>query len=166
MSNSRVLNPKTIAAVLIACASTVGATMSAEGFKTHPYRDSTGVWTVCNGETKNIDIHRVYTQGDCTKMFLTSLVGYGTDIAYCLPETLPNGTRAAFTDLAYNIGSGGFCKSSIPVKAQAGNLHAACSAIGLYVYAGGKDCRIKSNNCSGIVTRRAKEIQQCEDGLK
>lgn len=65
----------------------------------------------------------------------------------------------------YNMGATTFCRSSMSRKAKAGDLRGACKALGLYVFSGGKDCRLKASNCGGIVKRRQDEIALCERGL-
>lgn len=154
--------------ILTACTATVAGTMTAEGWSNKPYKDTNGVWTVCNGETLNINPNHYYTDQECLSIFLVSLVDKGSQIAKCLPPVvppgspdIPGGMRSEFTDLSYNFGASGFCHSAIAKKAQAHDYVGSCKAISLYVYSNHKDCRIRSNNCYGIVTRRIKSQCHC-----
>lgn len=60
----------------------------------------------------------------------------------------------AYVSLAYNIGVGAFCRSSIPVKIKAGEYEAACRTIGEFV-------------CGPATSAtRAKPGQKCYSKLK
>lgn len=153
-------------AILSGAAATAQFTMNSEGFRTTPYRDVTGKWTVCNGETHGINPNRKYTEMDCAKMFLHSLTQHGSEIYDCLPPDLPVGVRGVFTDLAYNMGSSGFCHSAMAIHAAADDLKGACNAIPAYSYAGKLDCKINYNNCYGVYLRRLAEQKECLKGLQ
>lgn len=135
-----------------------------EGLRLDPYRDVIGKRTVCYGETA-VPMRR-YSKAECDAILAKSIRKHGNDgIAKCLPAVLPFEMQGAFLSIGYNIGVDGFCRSSMSRKALAGDYRGACRAISLYVYAGGKDCRIAANRCSGIPKRRADEQRLCEAGL-
>jgi len=131
-----------------------------EGLRLVAYQDIVGVWTACRGETKGIRRGMVFTKEQCDVMFIGSLTEHEQGMRDCLtdPDSLPDKVYVAFLSGAYNYGVGAFCKSSIARYANAGNLRAACDAIMLYVYAGGKKVR-------GLVIRREKEHKMCVEGL-
>jgi len=103
-----------------------------EGTRLQAYRDVVGVWTICTGETLNVGPGDVATAADCNSMLAKRLVQFGTEIAPCLPADLPIEMRAAFISTAYNIGSGGFCRSSMSKRSKAGDLVGACDALSLW----------------------------------
>ena len=132
-----------------------------EGLRLYAYQDVIGVWTACYGETK--DIHRglKFTKPQCNVMFIEGLTREEKGMRSCLndPDGLPMKTYVAFLSLAYNIGTGGFCRSS--VARDANNLHlvASCNDLMKYTRGGGR-------TLTGLVTRRRAERKLCIEGLK
>lgn len=152
-----------LAATFAAAAIATPALISHEGWITKTYGDpryGAALPTACAGVTgAGVAAGHTYTDAECEQMTAQALIRIGLAIAPCLPEKLPDQTRAAFLDFAYNVGPGAFCKSSVAKRAQEGNLGAACGALRLYVYAGGR-------KLPGLVNRRAEEQVQCERGLR
>ncbi len=54
----------------------------------------------------------------------------------------------------YNIGPGKCFPSTFYRRINAGDRKGACEAIRWWIKDGGRDCRIRSNNCYGQVSRR------------
>lgn len=142
---------------------------SNEGEVRHVYVDHLGrgeplSW--CYGETAgNVKLGDTFTHEECIGFLRKSAEKHAKAILPCIPAGLPDRTAAAFYDFGYNIGSAGFCRSSVSRKAMAGDLRGACRSISLYVYSAGKDCRVKANKCGGITRRRADETALCLSGL-
>ncbi|EEV0657526.1 glycoside hydrolase family protein, partial [Escherichia coli] len=57
----------------------------------------------------------------------------------------------------YNIGPGKCFTSTFYKRINAGDRRGACEAIRWWIKDGGRDCRIRSNNCYGQVSRRDQE---------
>lgn len=159
-------------AVLLAAAAAVEPfTAAREGHKNVGYHDishpTDGRYdAVCNGHTLPYSAGVRFTDAQCARFLTADEQKYARLIEHCLPaKPLPFGVAKAFVDTAYNLGAGGFCKSSMSRKAKAGDLAGACAAISLYVYSGGKDCTIKANRCGGIPAARNSERTLCEKGL-
>ena len=99
-----------------------------EGFYGHKYRDSVGVLTICYGATAadGVDFSKTYTKGQCLDMLARDIPKYDAPLKRCIkPEVynaLPVHRHAALVSLAYNIGSGGVCKSSVVRDLNSGNL--------------------------------------------
>jgi len=129
-----------------------------EGRELQAYRDIVGVPTICYGETLDVQIGDVATPAECETMLARRVAQFEAEIRRCLPAKLPDKTRAAFVSAAYNIGSRGFCGSSMSRRALAGDLRGACEALSLWNKAGGKVVR-------GLVNRRAAERALCLEGL-
>lgn len=155
-----------VAAACIALAG-VGIKVS-EGYSNTVYPDVVLKWnapTICTGHVdKTLKPGTVYTDEQCETILTQDVREKTYDaILPCIGDVpMSDNELAAFLRLAFNIGPTNFCKSSIPVKLKAGNHAAACATISLYRFVGAKDCAIRSNNCIGIVTRRASERQLCE----
>lgn len=136
-----------------------------EGTVLKGYRDPIGVVTACTGHTRTARLGRVYSPAECERLLREDVVDHAEAIAPCLPEGLPVESQAAFLSFAFNVGAPKFCASTMARKAFAGDLAGACAQLDRWVYAGGRDCRLKGSNCGGIVRRRAAERALCERGL-
>jgi lysozyme len=132
-----------------------------EGLRLVSYRDVVGIWTACYGETKDIRPGMKFTKERCDSMFLNDgLMRHERGMRACLndPDGLPEKTYVAFLSLTYNIGVGGFCKSSVARAANNLDLISACNALLKWNKAGGRVVK-------GLVTRRQKERKLCLEGL-
>jgi lysozyme len=132
-----------------------------EGFQEKPYKDIAGVWTVCYGETRNIDTGRVYTRQECDSMLADSVPDYYTAaMAPINPEIdVPITMRAALTSFVYNIGGGAYRKSTMLKKINTGDLYGACQELDRWVYAARMYIK-------GLANRRAKEKLLCVAELR
>ncbi|NBE05919.1 glycoside hydrolase family protein [Rhodobacter sp. CCP-1] len=129
-----------------------------EGVELRAYRDIVGVPTICYGETRGVQMGDVATLEECQTMLARGVAEFERAIRPCLPAVLPAETRAAFISAAYNIGSAGFCRSSMSRRALAGDLRGACDALLMWNKAGGRVVR-------GLVNRRNAERALCLQGL-
>lgn len=154
-----------VAAAAIAMATTFIAPW--EGLKTRAYYDIVGVPTVCYGETRGVKITDSYTPQECLNMLNKGVQDFYVQIDPCMPDDLPAKSQAAFTSLAYNIGTGvpgkwgkGFCSSrAIQGAFAAKDYVRACNNIRLFNRAGGKVVR-------GLENRRVAEQKLCLQGLR
>jgi lysozyme len=142
---------KQSAAVAAVCASFVGAW---EGLQTVAYRDVVGVWTVCYGETEGVRKGDRYSVDQCKAMLVRRLEDYAAPVENCIKRPMPDTTFIAFTSLAYNIGTGGFCKSSVARLYNEGRTREACEAMMRFNRAGGVVWR-------GLTNRRTQERALC-----
>ena len=131
-----------------------------EGFYGHKYRDSVGVLTICYGATAadGVDFSKTYTKGQCLDMLARDIPKYDAPLKRCIkPEVynaLPVHRHAALVSLAYNIGSGGVCKSSVVRDLNAGRVQQACNDFLKFDRAGGRVLQ-------GLVNRRRAERVSC-----
>jgi lysozyme len=130
-----------------------------EGLRLAAYRDPVGIPTVCYGETRGVRMGQKFTKAECDAMLLKGLDEFGNGIEKCVPNliTAPDRRYVAHLSLAYNIGVGGYCKSSIARLQKAGNDLAACDAFLLYNKAGGREL-------AGLTKRRKDERAMCRLG--
>ena len=129
-----------------------------EGKRNDPYLDIVKVPTVCYGETQ-VKMRR-YTDAECKEMLQESVASrYAPPVLKCVPGLAERPYQlAAAISLAYNIGHGGFCKSTAARLFRDGDWRGGCKAIGRYNMAGGKVVR-------GLQNRRNDEIKLCMTGL-
>lgn len=127
-----------------------------EGLRTTAYRDPIGVVTACFGETRNIRMGDRFTKEECNGMLEGRLMEFWRGAAACTPSLpdMPDARQAAVVSLAYNIGVGAYCKSSVARNLNLGDVRAACDSFLKFNRAGG----IKF---PGLVRRREAERQLC-----
>jgi lysozyme len=137
-------------------ATAVAAVGAYEGLRLAAYRDPVGVPTVCYGETRGIRMGQKFTKAECDQMLLKALDEFGNGIEKCVPnlKSVPEKRYVAHLSLAYNIGVGGYCKSSIARLQKAGDDLAACDRFLLYNKAGGREL-------AGLTKRRKDERAMC-----
>jgi len=145
------------AALMAAAVALIGAW---EGLKLVAYKDPIGIPTICFGETRGVKMGDKYTVEQCKAMLGDALVEFEAGMLKCLknPAAIPDKVYASMLSLTYNIGPGGWCKSSIPRLLNEQKYRAACDRLLLFVKAGGKTLK-------GLVNRRKAERKLCLDGI-
>jgi lysozyme len=107
-------------------------------------------WTIGYGETKGVTYDMRWSKDEAHRHLLTRLEEFEEGVlAACTREPNPN-ELAGMTSLAYNIGLGGFRKSSVLKAHNRGDIKAAARAFALWSKAGGVEM-------PGLVKRRAEE---------
>lgn len=146
------------AAVVIASATPFIAKW--EGLETTAYRDIVGVPTVCYGETRGVKMGDTYTKDQCMDMLKVAVGEYYTKIQPCMTnKDIPVGVQASLLELAYNVGTGAACKSTMMKLANQGKYKEACRELDKWIRAGGQPIK-------GLQNRRAdSKINLCLKGL-
>lgn len=146
------------AAVVIATATPFIAKW--EGLETTAYRDIVGVPTVCYGETRGVKMGDTYTKEQCMDMLKVAVGDYYRKIEPCMTnKDIPVGVQASILELAYNVGTGAACKSTMMKLANQGKYKEACRELDKWVKAGGQTVR-------GLQNRRAdSKVNLCLKGL-
>lgn len=137
-----------------------------EGDKLEAYEDVVGVWTICGGVTAGVKPGMKLSKADCDSLTRSTIGQFMTRVAEKMNVVVTPQTLAAHTSFAYNIGVAGYDRSSALRLTNQGKLAEGCRAMINWYTAGGKDCRIKSNNCYGLIKRREAEINLCLSGIK
>jgi lysozyme len=127
-----------------------------EGLRLTAYSDAVGVPTICYGETRGIRLGMKFTKPECDAMLIKGLDEFADGVERCVPSArvMPEPRYIAHLSLAYNIGVGGYCKSSIARLENAGHTVAACDSFLKYNRAGGVVF-------PGLTRRREKERALC-----
>lgn len=133
-----------------------------EGNSLTAYRDGSGIWTICRGATlvdgKPVRQGMKLTQAKCDTVNAierdAALAWVDKNIHMKLTEPQKAGI-ASFCP--YNIGPGKCFPSTFYQRINAGDRKGACEAIRWWIKDGGKDCRVRSNNCYGQIERRDQE---------
>lgn len=125
-----------------------------EGYEPTPYRDIVNVMTVCYGHTGNVE-QRTYTKAECDALLQSDLGKHWNGVANCVHRPLKDHEAAAVLSLAFNVGTGAVCGSTMVRKINAGAPPAEfCRELFKWVYAGGHKVR-------GLERRRAAEFKLC-----
>jgi lysozyme len=130
-----------------------------EGLRLKAYRDLVNVPTACFGETLGIKMGMTFTKAQCDELLLKRLDEFAGKVEHCVKKPMSDRTLVAFTSMAYNVGSGGFCGSTTVRLYNAGQFVEACRAMGYWNKAGGRVI-------PGLTARRARETAMCLEGLK
>ncbi|MBG6248379.1 MULTISPECIES: lysozyme [Symbiopectobacterium] len=135
-----------------------------ESVRMNAYPDGGGIWTICGGVTwvdgKPVVKGMKLTTEQCSKIDAIeqqkALDWVDRNVKVPLTETQKVGI-ASFCP--WNIGPGNSFPSTFYRKLNAGDLMGACKEIKRWIWDGGKDCRIRSNNCYGQIERRDQESE-------
>lgn len=96
------------------------------------------------------------------RLSLHEIQGAEAGLRACVTAPLTQGEYDSLVSLAYNVGTGTVCKSTMVRLHNAGQHEAACAEFDRWTFFQGKDCRDPANRCSGLAKRRAVERAQCE----
>ena len=144
-------------AIAVSAASLV-AIATYEGYRGNAYQDSVGVPTIGFGETAGVKMGDKTTPERALVQLLASTEKHADAIRACITVPLYQHEFDAYVSLAYNIGTGAFCRSTLVRKLNAKDYAGACEEIRRWNKAGGKVL-------PGLVKRREAEYKMCM-GLK
>ena len=125
-----------------------------EGLRHTVYHDVVGVPTYCVGETKNPQPGHVYSTAECMTILEGRLAEFQRGVNACVHVDVPDAREAALVSLAYNIGTGAFCRSSVARALNEGRVGEACNDFLKFDRAGGVVF-------PGLARRRAAERKLC-----
>jgi GH24 family phage-related lysozyme (muramidase) len=130
-----------------------------------------GLPTVCGGNTNAVNgkplvLGQKFTKEQCEEVDLSNILLYSSAVKMCITKPMSDDTLGAFTLMAINIGTHGFCKQSRTSKLyNMGLREEACKAIATskdgspaWSTAGGKYVQ-------GLQNRRKYERDWCLRGL-
>lgn len=160
--------PSRILLIPAAAAACTGLVGGFEALRTTAYRDIVGVPTICWGETQGVRMGMTKTVAECNSMFARRLDEFASHVEACVPSavTMPVERYAAHVSLAYNIGWGGYCASSVARRQNAGDVRGACDAFAGFNKVGkGKAPNRVLVVSAGLTRRRAEERALCLKGL-
>ena len=149
------MNRITIAALSLTAVGFVGI-LGYEGYSGETIIPIPGdVPTIGFGTTEGVRHGDTITPPQAVKRALQDVQKYEGAIKRCVWVPLHQHEYDAYASLAYNIGPGSFCGSTLVKKLNQEDYAGACAEISRWVYAGGKKIQ-------GLVNRRAKERAMCE----
>lgn len=147
-------NPRTaIAALGLSAAALVGIA-TFEGYSPTTYLDIVGVPTIGFGTTGGVKPGDKTDPVKALQRKLSDVQQFEGAIKQCVKVPLHQYEYDAYLSLAYNIGSGAFCSSTLVKKLNQQDYAGACQQILRWDRAGGKVVR-------GLSIRREKEYRTC-----
>ena len=121
-----------------------------EGFRADAYQDVVGVWTIGYGFTRGVQPGQHMTPAQADARLITELLGYEQAVLSGCTLAPNQNQFDAMCSLAWNIGVGGFLRSTVLKAHNQGDAQSASRAFGLWNRAGGREW-------AGLTRRRAAE---------
>ncbi len=126
-----------------------------EGFRARAYRDPVGIWTIGYGHTSmaghpQVKSGMVISKQQALDILDKDVEKFADQIRPLIKVKLNDDQFSALVSFAYNVGVGGFKRSSVLRVVNAKRFDAVPTRLALWVKAGGKTYR-------GLVKRRAAE---------
>jgi lysozyme len=151
-----------VAAAAAVCALAGACLAPFEGRVLHTYPDAVYGWklpTACDGHTgPELRPGQTFTPAECDELRAADLRKTYDALAPCFHEAkVSDNEMAAYLSLAFNVGAGAICRSSIPDKLLTGRHGEACNTILQFNRAGGRVL-------AGLTRRRAAERDLCLKG--
>lgn len=148
-----------VAALALSAAAFVGF-LQHEGFRDTAYHATAeekarGINTYGFGTTEGVKPGDKITVEAALVRALRDSAKFEGAIKRCVTVPLHQHEYDAYVSLAYNIGEGAFCGSTLVRKLNAGDYAGACAEISRWDKQGGRVLR-------GLTKRRAEERAQCE----
>lgn len=131
-----------------------------EGYSDKPYKDTGGVVTNGFGNA-TITPDKPVTVIEALEDLKDNTLVVEQAIDRCITVPITQGQHDAYVSFAYNVGVNAFCKSTMVKLANQGDREGSCNQFDRWTRVAGKDCRIASSNCRGIVKRRNEEKALC-----
>lgn len=115
------------------------------------------------GSTEGVKPGDTTTPPKALARALQDVSKYEIAIKRCVKVPLHQYEYDTFVDLAYNVGPGAFCGSTLVRKLNAEDYPGACAEILRWRYFQGRDCAATENKrlCGGLWVRRQQENQKC-----
>lgn len=134
-----------------------------EGCMAEAYQCSADKWTVGLGHTKGVNEGDVASYRDMADWFIDDVQQAERVVDRLLAMNVSQPQYDMAVSFVFNLGAGNFVRSTFLKKLNADD-ETACDELTRWVYVNGKDCRVATNNCAGIVKRRQSEREICLNG--
>ncbi|MCE9941559.1 lysozyme [Serratia liquefaciens] len=141
-----------------------------EGQLNIAYQDAGGIWTICGGVTmvngqKVVKGQRLTTE-QCKQIDAAEQKKALDWVDRNVKVTLTAPQKVGIASFCpWNIGPSKCFTSTFYKKLNAEDRLGACAEMKRWIFDGGRDCRIRSNNCFGQVVRRDQESELACWGL-
>lgn len=128
-----------------------------EGCRLQPYQCSAGVWTDGIGNTRGVVPRKIITERQAAGNFITNVLRVEAALARCVAVSMPQQVYDALVSLAFNVGTGNACGSTMVALLKQGRWREACGQLPRWVY-------VKGVFNQGLDNRRQREMAWCLRG--
>lgn len=153
---------KTIAGAVVTAVLMLGGVAGQgglEGWKAKPYQDTGGIWTDCNGNTKDVSPNHIRTKEECNALMKGEANRLGNALYSKITRPVSVKTLASFISFCYNAGQSACEKSTMLRLYNAGQYSQACQQMLRWVY-------VNKVYSPGLYNRRVVEYRVCSEGLE
>ncbi|MGP6856817.1 lysozyme [Klebsiella pneumoniae] len=130
-----------------------------EGCRLQPYQCSAGVWTDGIGNTRGVVPGKTITERQAAGNFITNVLRVEAALARCVAVSMPQQVYDALVSLAFNVGTGNACGSTMVALLKQGRWREACGQLPRWVY-------VKGVFNQGLDNRRQREMAWCLRGAR
>ena len=129
-----------------------------EGHSNRVYLDSVGLPTVCTGHMdRSMKVGAWYSDKECAELLRRDTGSVHAMLVRNIKVPLYQWEYDALMSFCINVGNTACATSTLFKKINRGDYAGAGSEFGRWTRAAGRDCRVRANQCYGIVLRREKE---------
>ncbi|MDL4444384.1 lysozyme [Klebsiella michiganensis] len=128
-----------------------------EGCRLRPYQCDAGVWTDGIGNTSGVVPGKTITERQAAGNFITNVLRVETALARCVLVNVPQYVYDALVSLAFNVGTGNACSSTMVKFINQKRWRDACYQLPRWVY-------VKGIFNQGLDNRRGRELAWCLKG--
>jgi lysozyme len=159
MANLKQLARVAVATLAIS-ASGLGFISKEEGTVQRVYLDSIGLPTVCTGHMdRSMKVGTLYTAEHCAQLLRTDVGSASYAVRKAIKVPLYQYEFDALVSFCFNVGNANCSTSTMFKLINQGSYHDAGLQFKRWSFAGGLDCRVRSNNCYGVALRRVAEAK-------
>ncbi|HDK6400651.1 TPA: lysozyme [Klebsiella variicola] len=128
-----------------------------EGCRLQPYQCDAGVWTDGIGNTSGVVPGKTITERQAAGNFITNVLRVEAALARCVLVSVPQYVYDALVSLAFNVGTGNACSSTMVKFINQKSWRDACYQLPRWVY-------VKGIFNPGLDNRRGRELAWCLKG--
>lgn len=158
-------NRSLIAVLVLSAAGLVGIAVD-EGYTSKAVPDAVrgaAVPTIGFGSTAGVKMGDTTTPVKALQRKLLDVASFEGALKRCVRVPLHQYEYDAYVNLAYNIGPGAFCASTLVKRLNALDYAGACAEVLKWRFVAGLDCSLPANKqCAGLWTRRLRTKAQCD----
>jgi len=129
-----------------------------EGCRLKPYLCDAGKWTDGIGNTVGVVPGRTITERQAAGNFITNVLRVEAALARCAAVSMPQPVYDALVSLAFNVGTGNACGSTMVTLIKQERWRDACYQLPRWVY-------VKGVFNQGLDNRRQRELGWCLKGV-
>lgn len=168
------MNPSTVKRCLVGAVLAIAATLPGfqqlhtsveglkliadyEGCRLQPYHCDAGVWTDGIGNTSGVVPGKTITERQAAGSFITNVLRVEKALDRCVLVSVPQNVYDALVSLAFNVGTGNACSSTMVKFINKKRWRDACYQLPRWVY-------VKGVFNQGLENRRGRELAWCLKG--